>query len=77
MAPQLMQQPPEQYGHGYQVPDETPYTPANPGLMATYRRGVRAAEAAESGGSGGTAGSTGSAGATDEQAPYSDGYSAE
>jgi hypothetical protein len=77
MAPQLMQQPPEQYGHGYQVPDETPYTPANPGLMATYRRGVRAAEAAEADGTNGAAGTAGTPGTGDEQAPYSDGYSAE
>lgn len=45
MAPQLQRQPPpQQYGHGYRVPEEPEFTPANPGLMATYRRGVRAAE---------------------------------
>jgi signal transduction histidine kinase len=45
MAPQLQRQPqPQQYG-GHGSTEEYPdYTPANPGLMATYRRGVRAAE---------------------------------
>ena len=45
MAPQLQreQQPRSQGGYG--TPEENgEYTPANPGLMATYRRGVRAAE---------------------------------
>lgn len=51
MAPQLQRQQQEQQSAGYgeragygQQSDEAEFTPATPGLMATYRRGVRAAE---------------------------------
>lgn len=46
MAPQLQRSQESSQGGsaGYRQPDETEFTPANPGLMATYRQGVRAAE---------------------------------
>lgn len=45
MAPQLQRQSQPQQQAGYGIPEEpAEYQPANPGLMATYRRGVRAAE---------------------------------
>ncbi|MEE4541192.1 ATP-binding protein [Streptomyces sp. V4-01] len=46
MAPQLQRSQESSLGGsaGYRQPDETEFTPANPGLMATYRQGVRAAE---------------------------------
>ena len=43
MAPQL-QRPQNEGGYGSRPEDEAEYTPATPGLMAAYRRGVRAAE---------------------------------
>jgi signal transduction histidine kinase len=42
MAPQLQRQ--QQGGYGTRPEDAAEYTPATPGLMAAYRRGVRAAE---------------------------------
>jgi signal transduction histidine kinase len=46
MAPQLQRSQESSQGApaGYRQPDEAEFTPANPGLMATYRQGVRAAE---------------------------------
>ncbi|WP_328914576.1 MULTISPECIES: sensor histidine kinase [unclassified Streptomyces] len=45
MAPQLQRDSNPPHRPGYpQAPEETDYTPATPGLMAAYRRGVRAAE---------------------------------